>query len=157
MRQALTLIVVATLACPLHGAAERKAWSQIRYIGGTVAIKTSRYDWNTVMTVNADEIVVEIAPATVFQSKKVVHIKVPQVLSLSSNEAAWQHVGAVDGAQLPSKPPTLFGVMLESYYIGLVYQTDDGKRAAMLLEAAFSPVILRVLNKLTGKPIENSP
>src|SRR5580704_7634903 len=131
MRQALTFVVAATLAGTLCGAAERKSWSQVRYIGGTVPIKTSRYDWNTVVTVNTGEIVVEIAPATVFQSKKMVRIKVSQVLSLSANEAAWQHVAAVDGAQLPAKPPALFGVMQESDYLGLVYQAEDGKRGAI--------------------------
>jgi hypothetical protein len=157
MRRALTYIVVATVLCQPSSSAERKSWNQIRYIGGTVSIKSSRYDWNTTLTVTADDIVVEIAPATVFGAKKTVHIKLSQVLSLSSNDLAWQRVAAVDGAQLPAKRPTLFGMLDEYGFLGLVYETDDGKRASMLLDSNFSPAILRVLAKATGKPIENSP
>lgn len=157
MRQALTWIVVATYICGLCAAAEHKTWKQIQYVGGTVPIKASRYDFNTTLALSADTIVVEIAPATVFQSKKTVRIKVSQVLSLSANDAAWQHVAAVDGAQLPAKPPTLFGVLLNNNFLGLVYETDDGKKGAMLLDSASSTTILRVLSKLTGKPVENSP
>jgi opacity protein-like surface antigen len=157
MRRALTSIVLATLLCQPCAAADRKSWNQIRYIGGTVQIKTSRYDWNTTLTLTPDAIVVEIAPATVFAAKKTVRIKFSQVVSLSSNEAAWQHVAAIDGAQLPAKHPTLFGVLEDYDFLGVVYETDDGKRAAMLLDSGFSARILKVLSKLTGKPIENSP
>jgi hypothetical protein len=129
----------------------------IRYIGGTVPVKAGHYDWNTTLTVTGDAIVVEIAPATVFTAKKTVRIKPSQVLSLSSGEAAWPHVAAVDGAQLPAKHPTLFGLLLDYEFLGLVYETDDGKRAAMLLDSRFSTVILRVLARVTGKPIKNSP
>jgi len=157
MRRALLLIVVATLLAPPCDAAEHKTWNQIRYLGGTIPIKASRYDWNTTISISTDAIVVEIAPATVFQTKKVVHIKVSQVLSISANDAAWQHVAAVGGAMLPAKPPTLFGVLRDSDFLGLVYETGDGKQGAMLLETSNSNVMARVLSKLTGKPIENSP
>ena len=157
MPQALTFIVLTTLVYQPCAAAEHKTWNQIQYVGGTVPIKASRYDFNTTMALNADTIVVEIAPATVFQSKKTVRIKVSQILSISANDAAWQDVAAVDGAQLPPKPKTLFGVLLSNSFFGLVYETDDGKKGAMLLDSAYSTTILRVLSKLTGKPIENSP
>jgi len=78
-------------------------------------------------------------------------------LSLSANDAAWRKVGAVNGARLPAKPPTLFGVLLNNDFLGLIYAGDDGRKGAMLFDSAFAPVILRVLSKLTGKPIENSP
>ena len=157
MRRALTYIVVATVLCPPSSSAERKSWNMIRYVGGTVPVKAGHYDWNTTLTVTDDAIVVEIAPATVFAARKTVRIKPSQVLSLSGNEAAWPRVAAVDGAQLPAKHPRLFGLLLDYEFLGLVYETDDGKRAAMLLDSNFTGVILRVLAKVTGKPIENSP
>jgi hypothetical protein len=157
MRRALTFFVVATLCCLPCIAAERRSWDQIRYVGGTVQIKTSRYDWNTTLTITADDIVIDIAPATVFGAKKTLHIKRSQVLSLSANRLAWQRVAAVDGAQLPAKHPTLFGMLVEYGSLGLVYETDDGKRGALLLDSPFSPTILLALSKATGKPIENSP
>jgi len=157
MPQALTFIVLTTLVYQPCAAAEHKTWNQIQYVGGTVPIKASRYDFNTTLSLTADAIVVEIAPATVFQSKKTVRIPTSQVLSLSSNDAAWQRVAAVDGAKLPAKPPTLFGVLLNNNFLGLVYQQDDGRKGAMLLDSISSPIILRVLSKLTGKPIESAP
>ena len=157
MRRALTYIVVATAFCLPSSSADRKSWSQIRYIGGTVQIKTSRYDWNTTLTATADSIEVEIAPATVFAAKKTVRIKPSQVVSLSTNDAAWQRVAAVDGAQLPAKHPKLFGVLADFDSIGMVYEGDDGKRGAMLLESNFSKIILHVLASLSGKAVEYSP
>jgi opacity protein-like surface antigen len=157
MRRALTYLVVAAMLAPPCSAAERKSWNQIRYIGGTVQIKTSRYDWNTTLTLGSDAIVVEIAPATVFGAKKTVRVKFSQVVSLSSSEAAWQHVAAVDGAQLPARHPKLFGMLEEYGFLGIVYKGDDGKRAAMLLDSIFSTIISNTLTKATGRPIENSP
>jgi hypothetical protein len=157
MRRAFPCIVLATTLCALCAGADHKTWKMIHYIGGTLPIKTSRYDWNTTLTVTSDEIVVEIAPATVFGAKETVRFKPSQVLSLSHGEAAWQHVAAVDGARLQVKPPTLFGLTLGFEMFGIVYDTDSGKRGAMLFDGRFSAVILRVLSKLTGKPIESSP
>jgi hypothetical protein len=156
MRRVLTYIVAAAMLAPPCSAAERKSWNQIRYIGGTVQIKTSRYDWNTTLTLGSDAMVVEIAPATVFGAKKTEHIKFSQVVSLSSTQAAWQHVAAVDGAQLPARHPSLFGI-IEYAELGIVYETNDGKRGAMLLDSLFSTIILKALSKATGKPIESAP
>jgi hypothetical protein len=164
MRRACLYVVVASLLCPpcaraqrKSSSAERKSWTKIRYIGGTVAIKTSQFDWNTTLTVTPDTIGIEIAPETVFAPKKTVRLKPSQVLSLSADEAAWQHVAAVGGAVLPAKHPTLFGLLRDFELFGVVYDTGDGKRGALLLDSYFSGVVLRVLSRLSGKPIENTP
>jgi hypothetical protein len=86
-----------------------------------------------------------------------VRIKPSQVVSLSAGEAARRRVAEVDGAQIPVKPPSLFGLLQTDDFFGLVYEADGGKRAAMLLDSLFSGTILRLLSKVTGKPIENSP
>jgi hypothetical protein len=157
MRRALTYVAVAAALGTPCFSAERNSWNMVRYVGGTVPVKTSRYDWNTTLTVNHDAILVVIAPATVFAPQKTVRIKPSQVVSLSGGQAAWRHVAAVDGAKLPAKPPTLFGLLLDSGFLGLVYETDDGKRAAMLLDSNYTWAILPALTKVTGKAIENSP
>jgi len=157
MRRALTYIVVATAFCPPCSAAKGPSWNQIQYIGGTIRIKTSRFDWNTTLTLDGGAIVVEIAPATVFIPKKTVRIKPSQVVSLSMGASAWRHVAAVDGAQLPSKPPALFGLLQDNGFLGIVYDDDAGKRAAILLDSHFSAAMLQVLMRITGKPVENSP
>jgi len=138
-------------------AAERRSWSKLRYVGGTIPAKASRYDWNTELTANPDSIVVVIAPAVVFTPQQTVRIKPSQVTSLSVDEAAWRRVGEVKGAQLPAKTPALFGLLKDRGFIGIVYRTDDGKPAAMLLESLFTRRILAVLKELTGKTVETSP
>lgn len=122
-------------------------------------MKTSAYDWNTTLTVsvNPDSIVLEIAPASVFSAKQTVRMKPSQVTSLSAGRAAWRRVAEVSGAQLPAKPPTLFGILMDFGFLGIVYQTDDGKSAAILLDSYFSWQMLRVLKAATGKEIEESP
>ena len=159
MRRALTYILVAaTLSIALLGA-DRKSWNKIRYVGGTIPVKTSRYDWNTTLTVtqNPGSIAVVIAPAVLFTPLQTVRIKPSQVTSLSHGAAAWRRVGEVSGAQLPAKAPALFGLLSDHGFVGIVYQTDDGKPAAMLLDCYFRGQILLVLKELTGKAIEGSP
>lgn len=155
MRRALTWILAAAVLCPPGSSAERKSWNQIRYIGGTIQVKTSRYDWNTTVTLSGDTIVVEIAPATVFSAQKTVRIKPSKVVSVSIGTAAWRNVAAIEGAQLPAKHPTLFGLLTDSNDLSLVYDGEDGKRGALLLDIRMSAAVLQALTKLTGKPVED--
>jgi hypothetical protein len=159
MRRALTYILVGIALCTPSSAAERRSWNKIRYVGGTVPVKASPYDWNTKLTItaNPDSIVVVIAPGKVFAPEQTLHIRPSQVVSLSAGPAAWSHVAEVNGAQLPAKPPSLFGVLQDNALLGIVYETDDGKLGAILLDSLFSWQILPVLKRLTGKPIEDSP
>jgi hypothetical protein len=158
MRRALTYSIVMALLCAPGTAAPRKSWNKIRYLGGTVHTKTSSYDWNTILTVNPDSIVLVIARATLFTPQQTVSIKPSQVTSLSYGQAAWRQIGEVSGAQLPAKPPLLFGLLRTDFqFMGIIYQTEDGKRAALLLQSTFSSQILIVLQTLTGKTIESFP
>jgi len=158
MRRALLCIIVGA-ACCTTAAAERKSWNRVRYVGGTIAVKPSPYDWNTTVTAtsNPDSIVVVIAPAKLFTSRQTVHVKPSQIISLSAGAGAWRRVAEVPGAELPPKPPTLFGLFEHHNFLGIVYQADDGNRAALLLDSYFSGKILAVLKAITGKPIEDSP
>jgi hypothetical protein len=156
MRPRLIYLAVALLCLPGYSA-DRKSWNRIRYVGGTIPIKVSPYDWNTTLTVNMQPpaIVVEIAPASVFTAKKTVHIAAAQITSLSEGAAAWRSVAAVPGAVLPAKSPALFGLLQESGYIGIVFQAG-GKPASMLLDTLLGWQVLPVLKQLTGKPVEDS-
>jgi hypothetical protein len=156
MRRALIYLALATLAGQRYAAAQ-PSWNHIQYIGGTLQVKASRFDWNTTLKLTADTVEIEVAPATVFTPKKAVHIKFSQLVSLSGNAAAWERVAAVDGAQLPAKHPTLFGVLEDYGFIGLVYEADGGKRGAVLLESPLAGSIMRYLSKVTGKTVENAP
>jgi hypothetical protein len=147
---------MAALCAPAAGA-ERKSWNKIRYVGGTIPVKTSRYDWNTTLTIslNPDSIELAIAPVKAFAALRTVRMKPAQISSLSYGPAAWRRVAEVGGAQLPSKTPSLFGFMEYHGFVGIVYQMDDGTRAAILLDTPYSSwQILSVLKQLTGKEIE---
>ncbi|MGB9457869.1 MAG: hypothetical protein WCB12_17605 [Bryobacteraceae bacterium] len=140
----------------LCSAAERKSWNKVQYIGGTLPIKTSPYDWNTTVTItsNPDSVVLTIAPSSVFGHQQTVRIKPSQITAVVSGPGAWQRVADVSGSHLPSKRPTLFGLLLDYAFIGILYQNDDGKPAAILLNSVYaSSQIGRVLEALTGKPL----
>jgi hypothetical protein len=159
MYRALLYIVVGTASFTVAAAAEQKSWNKIRYVGGTVAVKASPYDWNTTLTAsrNPDSIVLVIAPAKLFTPRQTVRIKPAQVISLSCGLGAWRRVAETPGAQLPSKPPTLFGLFENHSYIGIVYQTDDGKRAAVLLDSFLGGRLLQVLEALSGRHVDCAP
>ena len=138
-------------------AASAQSWNRVRYLGGTVKVKSSPHDWNTRITVDRDRIEVEIAAATIFQSKAVVRLKPAQVKSLSYGLRAWQSVAAVDGAKLHTKPPALFGLLADYTFVGIVYAGDDGKSGAILLQSRFGSQIVLALKAATRKDIEDPP
>src|SRR5215471_2630072 len=113
MRLALTYVVVGAILCAPLAGADRKSWNKVRYVGGTVGIKTSPYDWNTTIsvTVNPDTIVISIAPAKMFSAQQTVRIKPSQIDALLFGPGAWKRVAELSGAQMPSKTPGLFGLL----------------------------------------------
>jgi len=157
MRRALRYLLLTAAIGSLCSAAERKSWSKVQYVGGTIPIKTSPYDWNTTVTVtsNLDSVVLVIAPASVFGHQQTVRLKPSQITSVVCGPGAWQRVAEVGGAQLPSKRPTLFGLLLDYAFVGIFYQSDNGKPAAILLNSPYaSGQIGRILEAMTGKPTE---
>jgi hypothetical protein len=162
MRTALTYLLLAAGVCTPSAAAERRSWNRIQYVGGTIQIKTSPYDWNTTLTATPGLIEIVIAPAKLFTPQQSVRLKPSQVRSLSSGQAAWHRVGEVNGAELPGSQfpvarPSLFGLRTRHGFIGIVFEADDGKPAALLLDSNFSVKILQFLRTITGKSVEDSP
>jgi hypothetical protein len=150
----LVLLVAIAAVCP---AAERRSWNQVRYVGGTVAIKASPYDWNTKMTVTEKpaELVVTIAPASVFDGRQqTLRLTAAAITSVVNGPGAWQRVADVSGVQLPPKPRSLFGLLKRTDYLGIVYKGDDGKPGALLFETYYAFAIADVLEAITGKPAE---
>jgi hypothetical protein len=138
-------------------AEERKSWSKIRYIGGTLQIKTSPYDFNTKVTVgsNPDSFTLVVTPAKAFAALQTIRIKPAQIVSISFGPGAWRRVAEVSGAQIPSRSPALFGLLEDYGFLGIVYQAEDGKPAAILLQSYMTMRILSALKAMTGKEIEN--
>ena len=147
---------MAAMLCTPAAAEERKSWSKIRYVGGTLPVRSSQFDFNTnlTVTVNPDSLTLVIAPAKAFAPLRTLRIKPSQVVSISAGPSAWRRVSEVSGSQLPSRPPALFGLLEDHGFLGIVYQADDGSRVAVLLDSYFSMRILSVLKALTGKEIE---
>jgi hypothetical protein len=157
MRHALTYIVVGLALGAPGMAGDRVSWNKVRYIGGTSDIKTTPYDWNTKLTLSAnpDLITITVAPARLFQSQQTIRIKAELVLELFEGPGSWRRVAEVNGAKLPAKSPVLFGVMREPhFYLGIIYQTEDRKKAAILLESYFCGEIAYALKNITGTQIE---
>jgi hypothetical protein len=157
MRRLLTCVLVALAVCGAAAGQERKSWSKIRYVGGTLPIKSSPYDFNTTVTVTTkpDTITLVIAPPKAFAGLRTIRIQPSQIVSLSYGPGAWRRVSEVSGSLLPSKSPALFGLLEDHGFLGIVYQTEDGKRASVLLDSYFSMRILFALRELSGKEIEN--
>jgi hypothetical protein len=157
MPPALRYLAVLVAFGALAPAAERRSWNHIRYIGGSVAVKASPYDWNATLTLaaNPNTIVLAIAPASVFGGRQqTLRLKASQISAVAVGPGVWQRVADVPGAQLPSKPRTLFGLLLDRAYLAIFYQSDDGKPAAVLLDTYSLPQIGSALEVLTGKPVE---
>ncbi len=144
--------VLATLAPDLTAV---EHWNKLRYRGGTVRAKVNPYDYNATLTINADTI--EIA----FTHSVTVRIKPSQVSGLSYGPEAHKRVGDVVGSSLSATPLALFGLVRagKEHLIGIVYHTEDGTPAAVLLEAdkGISIGILRALKDVTGKPAAMVP
>lgn len=156
MRRALRYLLLIAAIGSLCSATERKSWNKVRYVGGTIPIKASPYDWNTTLTItsNPDTLELVIAPASVFGHRQTVRLKPSQITSLILGPGAWQRIAEVSGAQLPPKPPTLFGLLLDHAFMGIIYQGEDGKPAAILLDSYAVGQIARVLEAMTGRPTE---
>src|SRR5437660_12050339 len=108
MRLALTYIVVGAVLCAPAAGADRLTWTKIRYVGGTVDIKTRPDDWNAKLTVSAnpDLITISIAPAKLFTPMQRIRIKPVQVIGLCQGPGSWARGGGVSGAHRPPEPPT---------------------------------------------------
>lgn len=164
MRPALAIVLLAALTGPAaanHQAekSNKASWNKLRYVGGTIAVKPSAYDWNTTLTITREppSITVVIAPSTLFTARQTLHIAASQVVSISAGLAAWRRVADVSGAIMPARTPTLFGLLKTGSFLGIVFQTSGDKPASILLDTNLGPYILPVLKQVTGKPIEDSP
>ena len=146
-------MVALALAWSEAAAAPRNSWNKIRYAGGTVQARVDPWDWNTTITVNPDQIVV------VFSPRQAIRIKPSQVRSLSYGQEAHRRVENIVALGVLVGPFALFGLLHVSkdQLAGIVYDTEDGKSGAVLLESPFALPILKALKEVTGKPIEVKP
>jgi hypothetical protein len=156
MRRTVAAIIVLALSWTALSGSEGSTWNRLRYAGGTVQVKVNPYDYNTTLKITSDEITLSFT-----HSKTVVHIKPDQVTSLSYGQEAHRRVADVVALSVVLSPLALFGLLHVSkdHFIGIVYHTEDGKPAAVLLEADKTNywLILQVLKGVTGKPVDKAP
>jgi len=155
MRRAFTSWLLLAAICLTATGAPRHSWDRVRYAGGTLRVKVDPYDWNTALTVTDDAIVFVFTPSTVFKPGLTLRLKPSQVLALYEGPVAVRRVAEVAGAVVPAKPPRLFGMLSDWAAVGIVYQADDGKRGAILLQTYYSTGILEALKRVTGKTVES--
>jgi hypothetical protein len=154
MRRMIAMMVAMALAWTqaVVAAGPRNSWNKIRYRGGTVQVKLDPWDWNTTLTVKPDEIVLMFTPRTT------IRIKPSQVRSISYGQEAHRRVENIVALGVLIGPLALFGLLHVSkdQLVGIVYDTEDGKSGAVLLESPFYWGILRA-KEATGKPVEVKP
>ena len=155
MRRTLILLLAICAAATIGLAGERKSWNKVRYVGGTVPIKAGVYDWNTTVTVtsNPDLVELTIAPSSVFAHQQKLKIKPSAITAIVSGPGAWQRVADAGGSNLVAKPPSLFGLLAQRPFLAILYEGDDGKPVAILIESYMIGQIGRVLEVLSGKPV----
>jgi len=148
------LVLVTLLPSFLWG--EGNSWNKIRYSGGTVQAKVNPYDWNTTLTVTPDFIKLVFSGRTTFQ------LLPSQVTTLSYGQEAHRRVADMVALSMVFvNPLVLFGILHQSknHFVGIEFRGEDGKNGAVLLEADKNNyrAILKALNTVTGKPVQNSP
>jgi hypothetical protein len=148
------MVTAALLGASLLSAAGN-SWNKLRYSGGTVQAKVNQYDWNTVLTVTPDAIVL------VFGGRTTLRLKPAQVTALTYGQEAHRRVADMVALSFVATPLALFGLLHESkvHFIAIEYHMDDGKAGVVLLEADKGNyrAILNTLETVTGKPVRNKP
>jgi len=155
LRSRLACSLAVLLACAPVLDAQGNSWNRIRYGGGTVVAKVDPYDWNTTLTIAANQIVL------VFGHHVTLTLKPSQVTALSYGQEAHRRVADMVTLSVIFTPLALFGLLHESknHFVGIEFEDNAGKPGAVLLEVHKDSykAILETLKTVTGKPVRISP
>lgn len=139
------------LACTLAAYAEGNTFAKVRYNGGSVASHVDPKEWNNKLTVSAD--------AITFVTKDGVKLEIAprSVTALSYGQEAHRRVGTMVALAILVAPVALFGLFHKTrlHYIGIEYNTPDGKHAGILLQGDKDNyrAILVALQGVSGVPV----
>lgn len=134
--------------------AQGNTFTKVRYNGGSVASHVDPKDWNNKLTVTSDAITLE--------TKDNVKVSIPpkSVTSLSYGQEAHRRVGTMVALAILVAPVALFGLFHKTrlHYIGVQYNTPDGKNAGILLQGDKDNyrAILVALQGVSGAPVSVS-
>lgn len=139
------------LACALSAYGQGNTFTKVRYNGGSVASHVDAKDWNNKLTVTSD--------AITLVTKDNVKVEIPpkSVTSLSYGQEAHRRVGTMVALAILVAPVALFGLFHKTrlHYIGVQYNTPDGKNAGILLQGDKDNyrAILVALQGVSGAPV----
>ena len=139
------------LACAVAAYAQGNTFTKVRYNGGSVPSKVDPKDWDNKLTVTSDAITLE--------TKDKVKVEIPpkSVTSLSYGQEAHRRVGTMIALAILVAPVALFGLFHKTrlHYIGIQYNTPDGKNAGILLQGDKDNyrAILVALQGVSGAPV----
>src|SRR5512147_133890 len=108
MRRVIAGFFIALLAVPGCLGAAGNSWNKLRYRGGTVQAKVNPFDWNTVLTVSQDAIVLAFGP------KQTLRLRPAQVAALSYGQEAHRRVADMVALSIVATPIALFGILHQS-------------------------------------------
>jgi hypothetical protein len=146
--------LILSAAVLTYGFDEGNSWDKVRYNGGTLQSKVDPKDWDNHLTVTSDLITLKL--------KDDQHVEIPtkSVTGLSYGQEAHRRVGTMIALGVLITPLALFGLMHKTrlHFIGIEYQTSEGKGAGLLLQGDKSNyrAILTALEGATGAPLSVS-
>src|SRR2546425_11958102 len=96
--------------------------------GGTLQTKVDPKDWDNRLTVTSAKITLQL------KDKQTLEIPTPSVTGLSYGQEAHRRVGTMVALGILVAPVALFELFHKTrlHFIGIEYQTADGKRAGVL-------------------------
>jgi hypothetical protein len=131
--------------------ADGNTFTRVRYNGGSMASKVDPKDWDNKLTVTPDAITMD------FKDKQQLVIAPKSVTSLSYGQEAHRRVGTMVALAVLVAPVALFGLFHKTrlHYIGVQYNTPDGKNAGILLQGDKDNyrAMLVALQGVTGAPV----
>ncbi len=146
--QLIAIILCASLLAAADGG---NTFTRVRYNGGSVPSKVDPKDWNNKLTVTPDAITLD------FKDGQHLTIAPKSVTSLSYGQEAHRRVGTMVALAVLVAPVALFGLFHKTrlHYIGVQYNTPDGKNAGILLQGDKDNyrAILVALQGVTGAPV----
>lgn len=146
-----TVLLLLSVVAPHVAFAQGNSWDKVRYNGGTVATKVEPDDWDNTLTVTSNEILFKL------KDGQSVSIDPAKVSSISYGQEAHRRVGTMIALGIIFTPVALFGLFHKTklHFIGMDYETADGKKAGILLQGHKDNyrAVLLALSSVTGKPV----
>ncbi len=146
----LKRLLAVTLCLATLAYAQGNTW-KVRYNGGSVPSKVDPKDWDNKLTVTPEAITLAL------KDKQKVDIPPKSVTSLSYGQEAHRRVGTMIALAVLVAPVALFGLFHKTrlHYIGIQYNTPDGKNAGILLQGDKDNyrAMLVALQGVTGAPV----